>query len=629
MTAQFGVQKLASAFLTALPSIQRRRNQRPTRLPLQSAPRRNTVQHRGLLQLPSHYLPLPASEKSGGEPPHSKVRLAILSALIFLTGCRSGPAGPAKASSVAVKQRADVRFTDVAAPMGLNFRWQSARKSPMNILEISSAGAGFIDYNADGWPDILLVGPEGCALFRNDRGRQFQNVSRETGLDQLLGRWHGCAVADVDNDGWPDLLITGYRRQALLRNDHGRRFVDVTAQSGVQSETWGTSASFFDADRDGRVDLLLGSYVKFGPGSPEYLNRNGVRITLGPDAYPAEKLCFFHNLGGFRFRDETHEAGFDVTRGKDFGTAVADFNDDGAEDVYVANDEMPGNLFVNDGHGHFTDRGVESGTALAGTGRRQGGMGVAWGDWDNDLRPDLAVTTFTQEAKSMYHNDGGGFFSDRSYTSQVTQGLIPWVGFGVLFADMNKDGYLDLAMVNGHVEDQIHMVDPANDYPQPMKLFINRKDGTFEDASDTTGDGFRRSIVGRALAEADWDNDGDPDLLAADLEGPPVLLRNDAPPSMAHWLGLQLIGGPKSNQMAIGARITLQSALGHQLREIHTDGSYLAAHDPRALFGLGSDTLVQEVTVRWPDGEKQTARNLPPDRYYRWQEGQTPRAVSY
>jgi hypothetical protein len=255
-------------------------------------------------------------------------------------------------------------------------------------------------------------------------------------------------------------------------------------------------------------------------------------------------------------------------------------------------------------------------------------MGTAWGDWDNDLQPDLVVTTFTQEPKSLYHNDGGGFFTDHSYTSQVTQGIIPWVGFGVLFADVNKDGYQDLAMVNGHVEDLIHKVDPANDYPQPMKLFLNRKNGTFEDASESTGDGFRRKIVGRALAMADWDNDGDPDLLAADLEGPPVLLRNDAPAG-PHWLGLQLVGGGKSNRMAIGARVTLSSALGHQLREIRTDGSYLSAHDPRAQFGLGTDAAVQEVKVRWPDGTAQQAQGLAPDRYYRWVEGQQPVAAKW
>ncbi len=173
------------------------------------------------------------------------------------------------------------------------------------------------------------------------------------------------------------------------------------------------------------------------------------------------------------------------------------------------------------------------------------------------------------------------------------------------------------------------MVDPANDYPQPMKLFINRKDGTFEDASETTGNGFRRAIVGRALAVADWDNDGDPDLLAADLEGPPVLLRNDAPRGAAHWLGFQLVGGPTSNRMAIGARIVVQSALGQQLREIHTDGSYLSAHDPRALFGLGPDTVAREVMVRWPDGNVQTARHLQPDQYYRWAEGQQPVPVRW
>jgi hypothetical protein len=555
--------------------------------------------------------------------------LTLTVAGIALSGCHSTNTPPdAPKASPPATQRSDVRFTNVAGPMGVDFRWKTVKKAPLNILEISSAGAGFVDYDADGWPDILLVGTEGVALFHNERGQRFADVTAAMGLGDLKGRWHGCAVADVDNDGWPDVLITGYRRQVLLRNESGKRFLDVSARSGIASNTWGTSASFFDADRDGLVDLLLGSYVKFGTGSPEFMDRNGVKITLGPDAYEGEKLRYFHNLGGFRFREETREAGFHVTRGKNFGTAVADYDGDGDDDVYVANDEMPGNLFVNDGRGHFTDRGVESGTALSSTGKRQGGMGTAWGDWDNDLQPDLVVTTFTQEPKSLYHNDGGGFFTDHSYTSQVTQGIIPWVGFGVLFADVNKDGYQDLAMVNGHVEDLIHKVDPANDYPQPMKLFLNRKNGTFEDASESTGDGFRRKIVGRALAMADWDNDGDPDLLAADLEGPPVLLRNDAPAG-PHWLGLQLVGGGKSNRMAIGARVTLSSALGHQLREIRTDGSYLSAHDPRAQFGLGTDAAVQEVKVRWPDGTAQQAQGLAPDRYYRWVEGQQPVAAKW
>jgi enediyne biosynthesis protein E4 len=239
--------------------------------------------------------------------------LSALPLCVFLAGCRPAQSQSPPASAPA--HRSDVRFTQVAAAMGLDFRWKSVKKAPLNILEISSAGAGFIDYDADGWPDIVLVGAEGCALFHNERGQRFRKVSHEAGLDLLSGRWHGCAVADVDNDGWPDLLITGYRRQVLLRNQGGRSFVDVTGQSGIGSDTWGTSASFFDADGDGQVDLLLGSYVKFGPGSPEFLNRNGVKITLGPDAYVGEKLRYFHNLGGFRFRDETRAAGFHVSRG--------------------------------------------------------------------------------------------------------------------------------------------------------------------------------------------------------------------------------------------------------------------------------------------------------------------------
>jgi enediyne biosynthesis protein E4 len=552
---------------------------------------------------------------------------AALTLVLPLTGCRSPSSKPdAPKAAASPAQRADVRFTDVTSPMGLEFRWKTVKKTPLNIREISSAGAGFIDYDADGWPDILLVGTERVALFHNERGERFRDATAATGLGALKGLWNGCAVADVDNDGWPDLFITGYHRQVLLRNEDGKRFVDAGSRGGVAANTWGTSAGFFDADHDGLVDLLLGNYVIFGPGSPEFINQSGVKLTLGPDVYDGEKLRYFHNLGGFRFRDETHAAGFDATRGKDFGIAAADFDNDGDDDVYVANDGMPANLFINDGHGHFVDRGVESGTALSGNGKRQNGMGATWGDWDNDLRPDLVVTTYAQQAKSMYHNDGEGFFTDQSHLAQVTQGIMPWVAFGVVFADVNKDGYLDLAMVNGHVQDLIHKVDPTNDYRQPMKLFINRKNGTFEDASEITGDGFRRVIVGRALAVADWDNDGDPDLLAADLEGPPVLLRNDAPPA-GHWLGLQMVGGAKSNRMAIGARITVKSALGRQLREVRTDGSYLSAQDSRVLFGLGADTVVEEVNVRWPDGMQQKVTGLQPDRYYRWEEGRQPVAA--
>lgn len=548
--------------------------------------------------------------------------LLLLAAAGLLAGCGESRSTPG-AAIAAPAQPTDVEYTEVGRKMGLDFRWKSQPKSPMNILEISSAGAGFLDYDQDGWPDVLLVGPEGAAMFRNEAGRRFQDVTRELGLADLEGRWHGCAVADVDNDGWPDMLITGYGKQLLLRNERGKRFSDATAGSGVRASSWGTSASFFDADRDGQLDLLLGSYVKFGPGSPEFMNRNGVQITLGPDAYDAEDLRFYRGLGGFRFAERTREAGFHVSRGRNFGVAASDFDADGDDDVYVANDEMPGNLFLNDGKGRFTDIGTESGTALSGNGKRQGGMGTAWGDFNNDLRPDLIVTTFTQEPKSLYRNDGRRFFTEVSHTTQLTQNLLPWVGFGVVFLDFNLDGLLDVAMVNGHVEDLIHRVDPSNDYPQPMKLFANRG-SIFEDISRASGDGFNRSIVGRALAMADYDSDGDPDLLAADLEGQPVLLQCNQVHG-GRWVGFELRGGPQSNRMALGARVVLRTASGQQLREVRTDGSYLSAHDPRVLFGLMAESVVEEVEVRWPSGRIQRTRDLQPGSYYRWEEGKPPR----
>lgn len=530
-------------------------------------------------------------------------------------GCRPGtPPPPSERGGAAA-----VQFTDVAAESGLRFRWKSRPKSPMNILEISSAGAGWLDFDMDGWPDIILAGPEGCALFRNEGGKKFQDVTASAGLPVRAGRWHGVASGDIDNDGYPDLLLTGHNRQVLLHNRRGKRFDPAP---GVDSATWGTSASFFDSDRDGNLDLLLGSYVKFGPGSPEYMDRQGVKITLGPDAYAAQKLRFWRNMGGLRFLDQTAAAGFAATRGRNFGTAACDFDADGDDDLYVANDEMPGNLFVNDGRGRFTDEGTRSGVALSGAGKRQGGMGVAWGDFNNDQRFDLLVTTFTQEPKSLYRNDGGGFFSEVSYETQLTQGILPLVGFGVVFFDADRDGWADVAMANGHVEDLINQVDPTNDYPQPLKFFRNMA-GRFADETAGAGTGFQRKIVGRALATADYDNDGDIDLLAADLEGEPVLLRNDSA-SSGSWIGLRLEGAGRSNRQAIGAQVVLEAAGTKLSREVRTDGSYLACHDPRILAGLGSAGGTVSVTIRWPDGGKSKAAELLLNQYYRWRQGEAP-----
>jgi hypothetical protein len=502
---------------------------------------------------------------------------------------------------------------DVAEQLGLQFEWGNAGKHPLNILEIMGAGAAFLDYNSDGWQDVLLIGNGRCALFRSEESRKFVDVTAGSGLDRLKGRWHGCAIGDYDNDGRPDVFLTGYRQKALLHNDGGGKFSTGKVE-GLDTGTWGSAASFFDADADGFVDLIVGNYVKFGPGSPEFMDRNGVQITLGPDAYDGEKLQFLHNERGKLFRDATARSGVGVTRGRCLGISVADFNEDGHADFYVANDEMPANLFQGDGSGKFKDLGVVSGTAVSVHGKRQGGMGTCWGDYNRDGRLDLFVTTFTQEPKSLYRNDGDGLFSERSYEVGISQSTLQWVGFGTQFLDFDHDGLLDLVMTNGHVEDLIRQVDPLNDYPQPLKLFRNLGD-RFADLSENSGPGFQKRVVGRALAVSDFDHDGDLDLLVADLEGSPLLLRNESDTAGRTWLILEL-RGTRSNRMALGARVevSVPSETGQVrpvlVREVHTDGSYLSGHDPAVHFGLGRDTGPVNVKIRWPSGEVQELKQV-------------------
>lgn len=539
--------------------------------------------------------------------------LVVLLCAALLPGCRPGPAAVG-----AVGAGSGVRFVDTAAQMGLDYRWGNGGKHPLNILEIMGAGAGFLDYDGDGWPDILLIGNGRCALYHNEHGSRMKDVTPGSGFDRLSGRWHGMAVGDYDNDGRPDVFLTGYRQKVLLHNEGSGRFAPVSVPA-LDTTTWGSAASFLDANGDGYLDLVAGNYVKFGTGSPEFMLRNGVKITLGPDAYEGEKLQLLINEGGRRFRDATHESGVDVTRGRCLGIAVGDYDADGHDDFYVANDEMPANLFHGDGRGHFRDVGPESGTSVNVQGKRQGGMGVCWGDYNNDLRTDLFVTTFTQEPKSLYRNDGSGFFSERSYEAGISQSTLRWVGFGVSFLDYDNDGDLDLAFVNGHVEDLIHQVDPLNDYAQPIKLFRNKGDGTFADVSESAGPGFQRQIVGRALAVADFDRDGDPDLLAADLEGAPLLLRNEGDGQPGHWLMLQLTG-TRSNQMALGARVEIQAGGARQMREVRTDGSYLSAHDPTVHFGLGAASEADEIRIRWPSGVRQRLTHVRADQLLHVQE---------
>lgn len=528
----------------------------------------------------------------------------LLAAALLSSGCN--PPAPKPAGPPAFP----VRFTDVAKETGLEYHYAPGGTSPLNTLEITmGAGAAFLDYDGDGWLDVLCVGLPRPALFRSEQGKRFTRVAAFAVPE---GRWSGCATGDFDNDGDVDLYLTAYNDTALLRNDGNSNFTDITDTAGVRVRRWCSSAAFADVNHDGLLDLYVGAYVDFKKGMPEFFLVRGVRQPLSPLAYRAQKGVLFLNQGGGRFRDATRETGLDATHGKVLGVAFADPDNDGDDDLYLANDEEPQDYMENDGRGRFRNVGAQNGTAFNGEGGRQGGMGLDWGDYDGDGDLDLFVGTFAYELKSLYRNSGTGLYEQAEIPAGIAQSTRPWVVFGSKFLDVDHDGRLDLMIVNGHVRDLVQQVDPANSYPQKSQLFQNTGGGRFREVSDLVGPDFRQPIVGRALALGDYDNDGDLDALTGNLEGAPQLLRNDGGSQAGHWLMVQLTG-TRSNRMAIGARLELLAGGERQVRELRTDASILAANDPRVHFGLGKAERVEELKIRWPSGKVQVLKEIPAD----------------
>jgi hypothetical protein len=495
--------------------------------------------------------------------------------------------------------------------VGLSYHYDQGGSSPFNIVELMGAGAGFLDFDNDGWLDIVCAGMPRPALFRNEQGKHFVDVTETSGIGRREGRWYGCASADYDNDGLADLFLTGHNQTALFRNQGNGAFEDVTDAAGVGLKRWASSAAFADVDRDGDLDLYVACYAEFGPGSPEFLTSQGVRLSLGPDAYTAQKGVLFRNDRG-RFRDVTTASGLGDVHGKALGVAFADADGDGDDDLYIANDQQPQDFMLNDGQGRFRNAALESGVAFSSEMDRQGGMGLTFGDYNGDQLLDLFVANFADEPKSLYRNVGQGLFEHAGDEAGVSQPTRQWVAFGARFADLDADGQLDLLIVNGHVQDLVQQVDRGNSYPQRPQLFLNAGGGRFREISAQAGPDFQQELVGRALAIGDYDNDGDLDALVADLGGAPALFRNDSA-STGNWLQLRLAGG-RGNRMAIGARVEARVGERRQLREVRTDGSYLASHDPRVHFGLGPAERVDEITIRWPSGARSTLQEVAANR---------------
>lgn len=516
--------------------------------------------------------------------------------LCFLApGCKR-PAAPSPDGAPS-----PVRFEDVTLQAGITFT-EPPLPRPLSSLGSFGMGCGFFDFDRDDRPDLLLLGTPSCALYRNRGDGTFQDVSRASGLASFRGRWLGCAVGDFDGDGWTDLYLTGFHQGVLLRNLHGRRFEDASAALGGLRHGWESCAGFADLDFDGRPELYVGNYVHFDAHSPAHCElAPGIITSCPPSRYHAEKGHLLRNLGG-RFREITGESGIAKGYGKNLALGFEDYDRDGRPDMFVANDGTPANLFRNLGRLKFENVGLRTGCALSGAGGAYAAMGVAWGDYDRDGWPDLAVTTFSRQNYALYHNDHG-FFQNESDQTGIARATNAHLGFGERWLDADNDGWLDLVFANGHVYDTTDRVDPGTTYQDTPQLFMNHEGRRFTDDSALAGPAFRRPIVGRGLATADIDRDGRTDLVIVDLEGRPELLRNVSS-ARNHWLTIRL-HGPPGNPTGEGAIVTVWAGGRKQAATVTASGSYLSMSEPVAHFGLGSAPSVERLEVRWPAGRVQ------------------------
>jgi len=499
------------------------------------------------------------------------------------------------------------------------------------------AGVLLLDYDRDGWLDIYftnaptineaLKGQKATgALYHNNHDGTFTDVTEKAGVGAPCHAMGG-AVADYNNDGWPDIYVTCYGGNVLYRNNGDGTFTDVTKTAGVSDGRWSTGAGFGDYDGDGFVDLMVANYVDFDIHHPPAFGSGttcrfmGVDVQCGPRGLKGSGDSLFHNNGDGTFTDVSKKAGVDDPRGfYGLGLLWSDFNNTGRPDIYVANDSTAAFLYRNDGKGKFTDIGLESGTALGEDGHEQAGMGVATGDYLHTGRPSLAVTDFSMDNTPLYRNDGNWEFEDVSYSSGIGLPSVPLVKWGIAFVDLDNDGWLDLFTVAGHVYPQADNLPSGARYREPKLLQFNLGNGTFCDASDQAGPAILEPRVSRGLAVGDVFNDGNMDLVVEDLVGSPMILRNHGLRGR-HWVSFEL-AGTKSNRMAIGARLKIVAGGVTQTAEIQSGGSYLSMNDTRVHFGLDKGTKIDSVEIHWPSGVVETLKNLEADKFYSVLEGQ-------
>jgi len=519
-------------------------------------------------------------------------------------------------------------FIDTTQGAGIKFSHHNGSFGRKFLPETMGSGCAFFDYNNDGWVDLFLVNstdwpdhdstPGLCSLYRNNRDGTFTDVSRETGLElELYGM--GVAVGDYDNDGWDDLYVSGLGGGRLFHNDGGK-FLDVTEKSGIRSSGFGTSCAWVDFDGDGRLDLFLCNYAKWSLETDKSCSYDGVHKSYcSPADYPSDSPQIFRNLGKGVFADVSKNAGISSSDCKALGVVVLDYNRDGWPDIFVANDTTPHKLFRNNRNGTFTDVALDVTVALDGNGKTRAGMGVDFSDYDHSGYQSLVIGNFSSEMLSLYHSTRGEYFVDRADTAGIAKDSFFRLSFGCLFLDYDLDGWEDLLAANGHIMDDIHDYDSKLTYAQPALLFHNEGDGKFVLVPDNAAPDLFIPMVGRGLASADIDNDGDLDVLITQNNGAPRLLRNDRA-SSNHWLQVATVG-TRSNRNGYGTVLTVKAGNLSQTKTVKSSSSYCSQSQNQVVFGLSRESRVDTIEVQWPSGLKEEYRNLPADQRISFTEG--------
>jgi len=522
-----------------------------------------------------------------------------------------------------------IHFTDITKTAGINFVHNNGAFGKKYLPETLGPGAAFIDYDNDGWQDILLINGQDfpghkkqastLKLYHNNHNGTFTDVTRKAGLAvSMYGL--GVAIGDYDNDGHDDIFVTAVGQSRLFHNTGKGTFTDATKSAGLEGpHEFSTSAAWVDYDKDGRLDLLVGNYVQWSPETDLYCTLDGVHKSYcTPESYKGASARLWHNLGNGHFEDVTKKAGLFDPSAKTLGLAVLDYNSDGWPDLLLANDTQPNKLYRNLGNGTFREDGVAAGIAFSEDGIARAGMGVDAADYDGSGRASIIISNFSNQMMALYHNEGNGLFVDEAPASSLGRDTLLSLGFACFFFDYDLDGWLDIFMANGHIDPDIERIQKRVTFAQPPHLFRNLGNGKFTEVTGAMGAAFKRPRVARGAAYADIDNDGDLDLLITTNAGPAVLLRNDG--GSNNSLRVRLLG-TRSNRDGIGA-VVVATVGGHKdTRMLRSGSSYLSQSELVLTFGMGDKKKVDNLEVRWPSGQVDKLQDISGGQLLTVQEG--------